>query len=166
MKKIDSLNDFLHDFMRLVEATGIDVSNYNLDHVAYQAASSEEYDDIREEFLEISNSEHEAMVGGRRVGVFTLKEPIRYDNNIIVALEILEPKEGREVVAGWEHAEFVIDETYDNFMERYPEIKWDVSSIDRPIYTHLKIRFPNGMQLKFHNMDILETIKLDEEANE
>lgn len=162
MNVLDQITEFLHKFTNEVEKLGIDTSSYNLDHVAYQASSTNDYESLKPTFEKLGNLVHEAVVGGRRVAVFRLKNQINYDGNKIIALEIIEPKEKQVCESGWEHAEFVIEESYEDLMTRYPDLKWDTTSADRPIYSHLKLRLADNMQLKFHKMDILETIKMEE----
>lgn len=162
MNLIDEALEFLETFIKKVEDTGVDVSQMNLDHVAYQASTSADYEARKPEFEAISDYQHEAIVGDRRVGVFRLKQPIEFRGNHIVAFELIEPKRGHEQVSAWEHAEYVLNEPYTEFMKRYPELDWDVTSIERYIYSHLKLKLDDSTQVKFHLMDILETIRLEE----
>lgn len=153
---------YLDEFIQKVEGTGIDVSGLNLDHVAYQASSTEDYESKKPEFENIANYIHEAIVNGRRVGVFGLEKPLEYKGNKIVALELIEPTEGQVCESAWEHAEYVLNETYRDFMAKYPNLDWNTSSIERGSYSHLKLRLDENTQLKFHMHDILETIRLEE----
>ena len=162
----DEVLAFLDLFTEAVGGTGIDVSHYNLDHVAYQASSSQDYLEKSQEFLSISNLEHEATVGGRRVAVFKLSKPILYKDNTIIALEVIEPKDGQVVKSGWEHAEYVLNESFEKFMAKYSELDWDTSSVDRDVYSHLKLKLSNSLQVKFHQKDILATIALEAESHE
>lgn len=153
---------YLDEFTKKVEQTGIDVSNLNLDHVAYQASSTKDYENKKPEFEEIANYTHEAIVNGRKVGVFGLEKPIDYKGNTIVALELIEPTKGQVCESAWEHAEYVLNETYRDFIAKYPDLDWITSSIERNVYSHLKLRLDEDTQLKFHMHDILETIRLEE----
>ncbi|MFZ5424922.1 MAG: VOC family protein [Patescibacteria group bacterium] len=164
MTLTNEVTNYLNEFIPKVEATGIDVSNLNLDHVAYQASSSEDYEKIKPLFEEVTDYTHEAIVGGRRVGVFKLKQPIFYKGNKIVAIELIEPKEGQICKSAWEHAEYVLTEDYKEFINKYSDLNWNTSSIDRNIYSHLKLQLDSENQVKFHLHDILETIKLEEDS--
>ena len=75
----------------------LDVSAYNLDHVAYQASSSTDFELQKQKFLELADFAHEAVIGGRRVAVFKRK-PIQYKQHIITALEVIEPKKDNNVL--------------------------------------------------------------------
>jgi predicted metalloenzyme YecM len=155
------ITNFIDTFLEKVDTLGIDYSNYNIDHVAYQAASSQNYGNIVKELQMYGNLVHEPLIGGRHVGMIQLTNPIEYKNNKIIALEIIEPRPGQICESGWEHAEFVISETFEDLIAKYPTLKWDTSSADRPIYAHLKLKLDLKTQVKFHKLDILETIKLD-----
>lgn len=162
MNLINDVLYFLDTFVEKMKNTGIDVSELNLDHVAYQADSLEDYEKLKPFFENLSDYDHVAIVGDRRVAVFGLKEPIEYRGNRIVALELLEPKKGEICKSGWEHAEYVLNEPYKSFIEKYPNLNWNTSSIERSVYSHLKLRLDVDIQVKFHMFDILETIKLEE----
>lgn len=158
---IQEILNFIDSFLEKVTRLGIDYSNYNIDHVAYQASSSQDYDNIVKELQTYGELMHEPLIGERRVGMIQLTTPIEYKNNKIVALEIIEQRPGQICESGWEHAEFVINESFETLMSKYPTLEWDTSSADRPLYAHLKLRLDPKTQLKFHKLDILETIKLD-----
>lgn len=158
---IQDITNFIDTFLEKVTKLGIDYSKYNIDHVAYQASSTEDFVKVKEDFNIISTLKHEAVLAERRVAVFELTNPIEYKNNKITALEVIESKPGQVCESGWEHAEFVINESFEELMAKYPTLEWDTSSANRSIYAHLKLRLDPKTQLKFHRMDILETIKLD-----
>lgn len=162
MNLVDEALTYLEEFTQKVATTGIDVSNYNLDHVAYQASSTEDYEKRKPMFEEVSNYMHETIVGGRRVSVFRLKTQVSYKGNTILALELIEPTNTQKCQSAWEHAEYALNEDYKNLVDRYPHLNWDTHSISRNIYSHLKLRLDDKTQLKFHLHDILETIKLEE----
>jgi uncharacterized protein len=165
---MDVLSDvvgFLDTFTAKVATTGIDISGFNLDHVAYQASTSEDYENRKPDFKSICDYQHVAMIGGRQVAVFRLKNPIMYKGYKVIALELIEPTQGQQCKSAWEHAEYVIDTSFQNFISKYPDLDWDTSSIDRKVYSHLKLRLDEITRVKFHLHDILETIKLEEKNN-
>jgi predicted metalloenzyme YecM len=159
--KITKLPIFLEEFINKVIGIGIDVSKYNMDHVAYQASSSKDYEETIEELKSEGELIHEPLIGGRRVGMIKLKNPIEFRNNKIIALEIIEQREGQICNSGWEHAEFVIEESYEDLIKQHPSLKWNTSSMDRPIWSHLKLQLDENTQVKFHKLDVLKSIELD-----
>jgi predicted metalloenzyme YecM len=161
MSKVNDLTKFLDKFTSRVGESNIDVSNYNMDHVAYLASSANDYEEVRDELLSEGSLVHEPIIGGRRVGMIKLNKPIAYKGNNIIALEIVENKPEQVCKSGWEHAEYVVNESFDELMSKYPNLDWDRSSADRDIWAHLKLKLSDSIQLKFHKMNILETIELD-----
>lgn len=133
----------------------IDVTGLVLDHIAYKASSDKEYDKLKPEFMEMGELVREVLVGGRRVGVFKLKKPLVYKKYRIPAVELIGPMEGEKVVSGLEHAEFVLKESFESFMKKYPDLNWDTSSINRDKYCMLKLKLREGMQVKFPEKSIL-----------
>jgi predicted metalloenzyme YecM len=152
---------FLDTIFENIKTAGLDVKGLKLDHVAYYTATKEEYDQIKPEFEKLGRFDHEAIIGNRRVGVIKLNHPFVYDSYKIEAAELIEPKEGEEHSSGWEHAEFVTDEEYEDILKRYPNVKWETSSMDRPIYSHVTAILDKDLKVKFHHNSILECIKLE-----
>ena len=119
---------------------------------------------VKTKFYTLGDLEHEAVVNGRRVGVFRLKKPIIYRSNTITAIELLEPKDGQLCIQGWEHAEFMIDDTFEELIAKYPNLNWDTISMNRPIYAHLKLKLSDNMQVKFNRLDVLSAVELDKKT--
>jgi len=65
MSKLNDLNTFLETFLNRVSEIGIDISEYNMDYVAYQASSSEDYEAVVEELRVNGELMHEPLIGGR-----------------------------------------------------------------------------------------------------
>lgn len=154
---VDNLETFLNDLLEDIAKIGVDVSSYELDHVAYQASSNEDYDKIRPEFLKMGKLLREDLVNGRRVGILKLSEPLIYHHYTISALELIAPKEGQNVKSSLQHAEFVIDESLESFVSKYPKVDWNISAIDREPYSHLVVSF-GDVVVKFHPKSILNIV--------
>ncbi len=58
----------------------------------------------------------------------------------------------------------MINESYDDLVARYAEFEWDLSSTNRPIWSHLKLRLADGVQVKFHNLDVLESVRMEKQS--
>ena len=61
MSQLKTLPKFIENFLGKVNDVEIDVSTYNLDHVAYQASSSEDYEDVVKDIASAGNIAHEAQ---------------------------------------------------------------------------------------------------------
>ena len=152
---------FLDIIFEKIEKAGFDVKGLELDHIAYYTASREEYDQIKPEFEKLGKFDHEAIIGNRRVGVMALDEPFVYNGYEIEAAELIEPKEGEVHSSGWEHAEFITDKEYSNIIQKYPNVKWETGSMNRPSYPHITDILGRNLKVKFHHKSILECIELE-----
>lgn len=147
---------FLDHVFADIEKMGIDVSHFDLDHIAYTASTKDEYETLRAEILEMGKLVGEDLVGGRRVGVVRLNTDLKYKERNIPGIELIEPVQDKPTESRLDHIEFVTPMGFKNLMETYPNIPWDMSSMDRPEYPHLKVK---GLQIKFHELSIFDTIE-------
>jgi uncharacterized protein len=155
----EEVNKFLDDFLERLEKVGVNVSGLEMDHIAYKTSSVDEYDVMKPKFLKVGEQVHENMVRERRVGIFKLDQPLRYKNYSIPAVELIAPKPGEIIKSGWEHAEIVLKESYESFMDKYPNLNWDTSVMNSDLFSMIKLKLGEDMQAKFHLMPILEIIK-------
>ena len=152
---------FLNRFIEKIEEKGIDVSGLEMDHIAYRASSKEEYEMMKTEFMKEGDLVDDAIVDGRRVAIYKLRHPIYFRNYLIPALELIEPKAGQNVKSGLEHAEFVLKVPFSEFMDKYPDLPWDTTTMDRKDFPHLKLKLDENMVVKFHPKSILEMKTID-----
>jgi predicted metalloenzyme YecM len=79
---------------------------------------------------------------------------------------LLQPKKGSFYPTGLEHCEFVIPETLDAFIKRYPDVEWDLSAMNKSRNADVRVEFEGGkISVKFHCQP-LEKIIEDELAEE
>lgn len=156
---IDNYQQFLDSLIQKVEALGIDISSYELDHFGYQASSDEDYDNLKPEFQKTAELISEEIVGGRRVGVFKFFEPLPYRNFSISAIELIAPKTGQVCPSALEHAEFIINEDFESLAQKYPNLDWDKSKVNQPMFPMLNLKLGDNIQVKFHYTHVLEIVK-------
>lgn len=159
---LDNYKDFLDKLTEGIKEEGIDISDLNLDHFGYQCSSNEDYNKLRPEFEKIAKLISENIVGGRRVGIFKLNTPLEYKNWKILAVELVAPKEGQNCPSALEHAEFVIDEDFDSFVKRYPNLSWDLTAVNQPTFPMIKLKLSDYTQVKFHYKPVLEILEAKE----
>lgn len=150
---------FLDSFFEEIQKVGLDIEGLDLDHIAYQASSSAEYDALKPELIKLGQEVSEQVIRGRRVAVYRLFEPLNYKHYRILAMELIEPKPDQNYESGFQHAEFVVRDSFETYLEKYPDIDWDTSSLTNDEFAHLKINFPNGLTLKFLQAPILELVE-------
>jgi predicted metalloenzyme YecM len=147
---------FLDSFFEQIHLIGLDVTGLPLDHSAYQASTKEEYEQLLPTFSQLGELVSEEIIGERRVAVVHLDQPLAYKEYSISALELIEPKAGQQCESGFQHAEFVVNQPFEKYIELYPSINWDTSSMYRDEFAHLKLNFDNGLTLKFLQKPIIE----------
>lgn len=150
---------FLDNLFDQISLVGLDVTGLALDHIAYQASTKEDYEEHLPEFSKLGELISEEIIGGRRVVVFKLDELISYQDYKIPALELIAPKEGQQCESNFQHAEFLVNQPFEDYIMQYPDIEWDTSSMHREEFAHLKLNFENGLTLKFLQKPILELLK-------
>lgn len=157
---LNQVSNFLDQLYNEVESVGIDVSNLNIDHIAYTTSSSEEYDKVLPLFLSEGTMVKESMISERRVAMIKLNFPILYRQNKIEVVELIEPTKDEPKNSEWEHAEFLID-NYDNFIAKYPNLDWNIKHKDKEFFSRIKLTLPSGKEVKFLDMPVLEAAKLE-----
>jgi predicted metalloenzyme YecM len=156
---MSNYGQFLNTLFEEAEKLNLDLSNLELDHIAYQVTSSEDYDEIKNNFLKLGNLINEKIIGNRRVAVFKLNNPISHQKYSIWALELVEPKKQQKCESQLQHAEFIYTEDFEKLINKYPNIHWDTSSIDNNEFSHLKLNLKNGLTIKFVHTPILKSFK-------
>lgn len=154
--EIKETRSYLPAYFERIKKMGIDLSKYKLDHIGFSTISSTQYDEEKANLLEIASLVREHLVSNRRVGVFRMKTPLVYENFEVEAIELVEPKEGESPVEGFEHTEFTIDMPFREFIQMYPNLPWDTSSMDRSDFPRLKLVFEDKTELKLNLTPILE----------
>lgn len=155
---LGNYESFIKGLLEKIKQLGIDVSDLDMDHIGYQASSNEDYDRLRTEFDKLGKRVSEEIVGGRRVGIYKLNTPLRYEQYTNTAIELVAPKEGQVCPSALEHVEFVLNDTFESFMKRYPGISWDTSAISQPDFPMIKLKLGNDIQVKFHLIPVLDIV--------
>jgi predicted metalloenzyme YecM len=156
---LDNYQQFLKAITTKLAELKIEVGNYELDHIGYQASSNADYDMLLAELDSIATRAAEVLVGGRRVSIYKLNQQLQFENYKISALEIVAPKDGQIVASSLEHVEFVINEDFTEFMAKYPQIKWDTSAIAQDNFPMVKLKLDDNLQVKFHKTNVLAIVK-------
>lgn len=154
----DGLENFVESILQNLEDLGVDVSGLEMDHFGYQASSKKDYDELKEEVSELGEMKSENIVGGRRVSVYELLDPIKIKNFEITAFELIEPKEGQNTESILDHIEFVLEDSFEEFIDMYSDVDWDTVAMNRDEFPKVAYRFDDGSGVKFHLENILEEV--------
>jgi len=155
---IEEFEQFINSILDKLNKLGIDVSGMELDHLGYQSSSSSDFEKLKLKFAHLGKMVDENVVGGRRVALFKLIEPILYKDRSIPAIELIEPKQGQLCPSALEHIEFVLTSGFNEFLNEYPNISWDVNAIDQPMFPMVKLKLDDNIQVKFHLEPVLKIV--------
>lgn len=151
---------FLDSIFDRIEEIGIDVSTFELDHICYRVDTTENYNRFK---LLLEESAHllvESLIKDRPISCFKLREPINYINRTISVIELPAPKSGSAYEEGYEHVEFVIHSSLEEFLDQYPAVKFDVTGMGKKINPDLRVQL-GGLSVKFHRQGIEEVIEIE-----
>ncbi len=149
---------FLEQIFTSLQQQNINVENYPLDHICYRTDSPEQYMALKNELGFHGHLLTESYINGRPIATFKLSAPIIFNHRKIYLLELPSPKAGSPYTAGYEHVEFVIDESLEEFMARYPAVDFDVKGLSKKVNPEVRIKFPD-FSVKFHLYDLEHVIK-------
>jgi len=152
---------FLDKIFPLIHNLGIDTTNLTLDHIAYQASSSKDYENLRAKWTQRYELAGENIVGGRRVLNIRLDKPFIYKTYQFEFVELIEPKPEQIVPSAWEHIEMTVDCSLEDFMKRYSKLDWNTKSLDREDFPMITLRLNENMQVKFPRHGVLHEINKD-----
>jgi predicted metalloenzyme YecM len=154
----NNLTEFIQQKLDQLSLLNIDVSNLELDHFAFQCSSTQDYENLKPMAQDLGIILSENIVNGRRVGIYKLKKQIVYLNYNIVAFELVEPKENQICESKLDHIEFVLKESFQDFINKYPSVEWDTVAINREEFPKLTLKLEEGTSVKFHLKNIIEEI--------
>jgi predicted metalloenzyme YecM len=160
-KLLGDVNGFLEKIISALDADKINVSKYELDHVCYRVKSQDEYEQFKSKLSHLGELLTEIEIGERLISTYKLKEPINFRKRKIYLVELPSPKKDSPYPKGLEHVEFVIQDNFEDFMRKHPNIKFDTSGIGKLINPDIKIKYPK-FSVKFHNKPLEYVIKYEQ----
>ena len=134
--------------------------SWDIDHICYRTQSLEAYEQHKSTFLNFSQFLGEAVVSGRPISTFELKNPIWFQNRRIDLVELPAPKEGRPTQEGFEHIEVVVNDTFQNLIEKFKHHQLELKGLQKKFNQELEIVLPEG-SLKFHQLSLKSVIQLE-----
>ncbi|MBX2872739.1 MAG: VOC family protein [Saprospiraceae bacterium] len=152
------ITPFLDQIFQHLTEDNILVNNYELDHICYRVANEERYLELKHQLADHGELLTESIIGGRLISTFKLHQPYRYQNREIQCLELPAPKEGSPYPEGFEHAEFVIQESFEVFMSKYSHLTFKTKGIQKPVNPEISLKYTD-LSVKFHHHPIEYVIK-------
>ena len=116
------LSQFEQKIQQIAEIAGIDLSKYEIDHLAVRMNTFETAKKWRNLLVENVNILKESKVNGRLIGLFELTQAVDFLGQKVKIIELPFPKSKIYPQEGWEHIEAVIpmqqSENVDSWIER------------------------------------------------
>lgn len=152
---IGDYKSFLDKIFLNLEKAGFSENEFReLDHVGYRVENLETYEELKIKFKSYSFDSREVEISGRPITVYKLKSPLEYGKLKIKCLELLAPKATKKYENGLEHAEFVITDTFQEFLKKHENLTFNFDSYSREINPEIKLPFEN-CSVKFHTQSLL-----------
>lgn len=142
-------------FSNLKNAGFRDEEFIEIDHIAYRTETFERYTELKDEFEKISSNSYEAIISGRPIMVYRLKEPLIYENWKVEGLELCAPKEGSFYSEGLEHAEFVTRKSLEEFRYDHENVDFNMKAYSKEDNPELILDFKD-CAVKFHTQSLLK----------
>lgn len=141
---------FLEKLFDQISKYSISVDDLELDHICYRVETLERYEEMKSLVPSFGRIGSAATIGGREILTIFLYIPVFFRGRAIHTLELPAPKIDSHYYEGYEHAEFVIQESFDDFRARYPHIDFDTRGVSRLNNPDILLRLGEGMTVKFH----------------
>ena len=155
---LGSPDSFLQTIFQNLQQINLDVSNYELDHICYRVETEKDYQEKKIQLSDLGELLVESLIGGRPISTFKLNDPIEYLEREIYLVELPAPKSGSKYQEGFEHVEFVIDKSLEEFKAQYQAIDFDEKGFQKEINADLRIGFGKS-SVKFHEHNLEYVIK-------
>ncbi len=150
---------FLNILESLWKKEQINLDDLYLDHICFRTETLNDYLLINSKVANFSTKLIETMVGGRMITTVKLHDPLIFKHRSIGLIEIPSPKANTAYLNQFEHAEFVLDISFDSFIEKYPHLSFDRSALSKNINPELKIALSELYSVKFHHKSLEDIIK-------
>ncbi len=147
---LGDVTPFLVHIFQYLSTKGINVANYELDHICYRVETEERYQQLKKELSDLGELLIESQIGGRAIASIKLDQPIIYKNRAIAVVELPAPKKGSFYKEGFEHVEFVIDVPFDNFMAAHPHLDFITKDLKKSVNQGITLK-ETDFSVKFHH---------------
>ncbi len=161
---LGSPDEFLENLFTQLQQKGLKVDSLYMDHICYRVETLDDYQSYQSLLLHHGKLISDKIIGGRPISIIELNEPYFYDNWKIDILELPSPKEGRPYSEGYEHVEFVIDQSLEYFIDHHPHLDFDLKGLDKPLNRDVRVTF-GSISVKFHEHPLKDIIAI-EQANQ
>lgn len=139
--------------------SGIRVNSLNCDHLCFRVGTIDEYRNLKIELDQFAVLLTESPVNGRLISTYRLDEPFETSLGPIDILELPAPKKGQAYTTGFEHAEFVVRESFQTIQRQNPILQFAISG-SQFLNPELSLKLASG-QIKFHPLALDRIIEIE-----
>ncbi|MFN8944080.1 MAG: VOC family protein [Pseudobdellovibrionaceae bacterium] len=151
---------FLQQLSSQLIDRGIDTNLIKCDHLCFRVCTKEEYDFYKNFLANHGQLLAESLVNGRTISTFRIDSPFQYGPHEVDMVELPAPKTGTYYSTGFEHAEFVIDESFTSFRLKFKNLSFSDAG-NRILNPELSLKLGEGMQAKFHHLSLDRVIEIE-----
>ncbi|MDP7322005.1 MAG: VOC family protein [Bacteriovoracaceae bacterium] len=154
--------DFLKLTRKSLSNLGVKLNMAKLDHLCFRVTGQQEYEEYKKSFAQIGEKLVESEIGGRLISTYRLETPINCDGELGPSIvELASPKKNNNYALGFEHAEIVIEESFESLYHEFQDINFDKKGADKSYNPDIRIKFEEGHSVKFHHQSLEEVINLE-----
>ncbi|MFZ3229428.1 MAG: VOC family protein [Pseudobdellovibrio sp.] len=151
---------FLKNLIIELNHLKLNTSQMIIDHLCFRVETLEQYHSYKKLFLLQSTLLTETVFNGRLISTFKLNKGLKVGDKVIDCVELPAPKSGVHYSLGFEHAEFIIKETFETFIKRYPNFNFNISG---NLMTNPELTFKaKAGQAKFHYTTLERVIEIEQ----
>lgn len=160
-KILGDYDTFFKSILANLEAKGLTVTGYPMSHLGYKAKTLEEYESVRNQLRQFSESMVENVHNGRPIAKIILRDALPLAGGFSVSLmEIMPPKNSQALRDGLEHCGFVIGNTLTEFEDEYKSVLTGIQD-QGPFCQPAFIVFDDGTRVKFYEYGLKEVVELE-----
>ena len=141
---------------------GIDITPYELSHLAYRVPEWDQYVHVRGLIERHAVASRENVWNGRPISLIVPAEPLEVlDGKVVPLIELIAPVHQRVYKMGLEHLGVVIGDTFDEFVEVHKPVLTGQqfqgpSSTPDPVYILLE----DFTHVKFYRLSLRESVEV------
>ena len=136
------LSQFEQKILQITQTIGLDLSQFQIDHLAVRMNTVETALEWRDLLLENATLLKESEVNGRPIGLFELHQAVKIGEQFVKIVELPFPKRKIYPVEGWEHIEVVVPFLEKESVEAWIERMMTTYQLDNHPSLNVKISQP------------------------
>jgi len=166
----DPVGDIIGDYRAFaaqqrdrLAARGIDITPYELSHLAVRVPEWDQYVHLRTLLERHAVANRENFWNGRPISLIVPAEPLRVlEGKVVPLIELIPPVHQRVYKMGLEHLGVVVGDTFDAFVETHKSVLTGQQfqgpkSTPDPVY----ILFEDFTHVKFYRLSLRASVELD-----